>query len=150
MIIKLLEKLGRKKIIYSYDGLKEYMIRFYILFKPKNDCGETSNSFNLFLHNFKASDEPICHNHPWPWFRLILAGGYWEHYTDGTKKWIGRWNFAWRKAEDYHWIELEPGLDTWSLFGHGRRKGPWGFLFPEGWIYWRDGIKRMKNKTDDK
>lgn len=145
MITKILEKLGRKKIIHARDGDEEYMHRFYLLFKPRNDNSENINRVNLFLHNFKSSDDPILHDHPWNWFSLVLKGGYHEHYKDGSKKWRGPGSICFRKATDLHWVELKPGLDTWTLFGHGKRVRQWGFLFNGAWMYWRDYIRMKRN-----
>lgn len=156
LITNLLEKMGRKRIIHARNGSEEYMHRYYLWKMPKEhktkekdyDDEKNHSRFNVFLHNFKLSDDPILHDHPWPWFSLILKGGYWEHLEDGSSHWRGPGSFIFRKATDLHWVELHvDNRDTWSLFIHGKRCRKWGFLTPTGWMYWNDYVKMNRKKT---
>lgn len=87
------------------------------------------NAHKLLLHIFYTGDEGnCCHDHPWDFKTLILAGGYYEitEVTDGTadipsyipgvgfkavmhreKKWYGVGSFLIRKAEQRHMVKLE-------------------------------------------
>jgi hypothetical protein len=61
------------------------------------------------------------HDHPWPFFTLILKGGYWEWRPQfdakGQKageiaKWCGPGSFRWAKANQYHRVELDPDVNV--------------------------------------
>ena len=75
--------LDRKRIIKerfeSEDKDKDYLIRYYIFLKGSSNNIARRFPYNLFLHRFLKSDEPIMHDHPWSYTTLILCGGYWEH-----------------------------------------------------------------------
>jgi hypothetical protein len=99
--------------------------------------------FNIFLHQFLRSDPDDLHDHPWPYATLILKGGYWEWIPIfdttmtivGEKKvWRGPGHFRVCKANSYHRIEVEPGVDCWTLFMPGPQKREWGFLTHKNWI----------------
>lgn len=146
--LKFLEKHDRKRIIYDRNGEK-YLTRYYLFLKDRKNF-----PFNIFLHNFHISDPHDLHCHPWMFFRFILKGGYWEWVPiftnfdpqaalDGRpvicgerKVWRGVGYFSFNKAEDYHRIELESGIDCWSLFIPGPQKREWGFLTHKNWD-WR-------------
>ncbi|MEN4464828.1 hypothetical protein VXE65_22690 [Mycolicibacterium conceptionense] len=56
------------QIIYNHGA--PYLQRWYLI--PRNPL------CNIYLHRFVASDDPTCHDHPWWFASLILAGGYAE------------------------------------------------------------------------
>lgn len=157
MIRKLCEKISdfyqkknRARVIVS----EEYMLRHYILFKgqefePGNN-EKVEHNFNVFLHNIRGSDEPVYHDHPWPYLTLILSGGYWEHTpifdVEGyiiadTKKWYGAGSFRRAKSGHYHWLEMGPE-STWTLFMRGKRCNEWGFMpmMHKDKINWKDWV----------
>ena len=90
-----LEKRGRKKIIMDRDGVEPYLERYYISWPDSEQRERKDIPFNIFLHNFARSDDPVYHTHPWDWyFTLILKGGYWEHTPWGTTwRGPGTWKF---------------------------------------------------------
>ena len=140
--------LDRKRIIKerfeSEDKDKDYLIRYYIFLKGSSNNIARRFPYNLFLHRFLKSDEPIMHDHPWSYTTLILCGGYWEHipveyngkFVD-TKFWRGPGYWSSYSNNHKHWIELpvdSVGTDAtnpcWTLFIPGVKKnnGKWGFF----------------------
>lgn len=139
MILKLLERLGRRRVILDRDDNEPYLERYYLLFNTRSHTG-----FNVFLHKFVKSDPDDVHDHPWSYFTLILKGGYYEWIPqfnpDGTKsceirKWRGPGHFRFSPANSYHRIELAPGITPWTLFIPGPHVRQWGFLVNNQWIH---------------
>jgi hypothetical protein len=110
MILKLLERIGRKRIILDRESQEPYLTRYYVFLKERKWF-----PFNIFLHNFHKSDPDDLHDHPWPFITIILKGGYWEHTPKG-KFWRGAGTINWARSTSLHRVELEPGVDTWTLF----------------------------------
>lgn len=135
--LNFLEDNGRKRIILDRDSKSPYLERYYLFLKDRNKF-----PFNVFLHKFLRSDPDDLHDHPWPYFTLILKGGYWEWIPilingkiSGEKKvWRGPGHFRVCKSTSYHRIEIEPGVDCWTLFMPGPQKREWGFLTHDNWI----------------
>ena len=143
---KWMSYLDRKRIIQerfeSKEEDKNYLIRYYIFLKGSSNQTIRKFPYNIFLHRFLKSDEPIMHDHPWSYTTLILCGGYWEHipieyegkFID-TKFWRGPGYWSSYSNNHKHWIELPSdsiGPDAtnpcWTLFIPGIKKGKWGFF----------------------
>lgn len=155
-LLRFLEKHDRKRVILDRESKDPYLTRYYIFLKDRKNF-----PFNIFLHNFHRSDPDDLHDHPWPYATLILKGGYWEWIPilskDGNiigekKKWRGAGHFRTCSATSYHRIELEPGVDCWTLFMPGPQKRDWGFLTHEDWkqetqwwVYHEDYIAGKSN-----
>jgi len=134
---KLMELIGRKRVIYDRDGKVPYLIRYYVFLKNRKRF-----PFNITLHKVLVGDEPTLHDHPWNYATLILKGGYWEHIpvisregfvVGATREWRGPGHFRIRKPDDLHWLELEKDengneIPCWSLFFMGRKQKDWGFV----------------------
>ena len=91
MILKLLERLDRKRIIMDRQCNEPLLTRYYLFLKERKNF-----PFNIFLHKFHKGDPGDVHDHPWPYFTLILAGGYYE--------WIPQFDSQGRKScEIRHW-----------------------------------------------
>lgn len=144
----LLERTGRKRIILDRLDSEPYLERYYIFLKDR-----TRFPFNVFLHKFLKSDPDDVHDHPWPYATLILKGGYWEWIPqfneEGKKigeiaKWRGTGSFRTCGANSYHRIELDPGVDCWTLFMPGPHKREWGFLVKDKWIQHNDYFNYRK------
>jgi hypothetical protein len=138
MFLKLLERLGRKRIVMDRVNDEPYLERYYLFLKDRS-----SFPFNIFLHKFLKSDPDDVHDHPWPYATLILKGGYYEWIpvfnNQGAKigevaKWRGPGHFRICGATSYHRIELDPSVTTWTLFMPGPKRREWGFLTKRGWI----------------
>jgi len=140
MFLKLLERLGRKRIIMDRTCNQPYLERYYLLFSDRGNF-----PFNVFLHKFLKSDPDDHHDHPWNYRTLILRGGYWEwrptfdaagRKTGEVSKWYGAGSFRSAKANTYHRIELDPMVECWTLFMPGRKVRDWGFFSRGTWIQW--------------
>jgi hypothetical protein len=148
MFLKLLEKLGRKRIVYDRVANEPYLERYYLFLKERDRF-----PFNVFLHKFLKSDPDDVHDHPWPFATLILRGGYWEwrpqFNAQGLKigeiaKWCGPGSFRTARATTYHRIELDPSVTCWTLFMPGPKQRDWGFLVRNVWVQWEQYLKQRK------
>lgn len=129
MILKLLERIGRKRIILDRESQEPYLTRYYVFLKERKWF-----PFNIFIHNFHKSDPDDLHDHPWPFITIILKGGYWEHTPKG-KFWRGAGTVNWAGARSLHRVEIVPDIDTWTLFIPGPAVREWGFIDGNG--IWR-------------
>jgi hypothetical protein len=149
MFLKLLEKLGRKRIVMDRVENEPYLERYYVFLRERERF-----PFNVFLHKFLKSDPDDVHDHPWPYATLVLKGGYWEwipHFdTVGRKTgeyqvWRGPGHFRVSKARSFHRIELDPDITAWTLFMPGPKQRDWGFLVRNQWIQWEEYLKQRKS-----
>ncbi|MGK7927856.1 MAG: hypothetical protein AB4290_21900 [Spirulina sp.] len=150
MLLKLLEKLGRKRIIRDRNNLKPYMIRYYLLFTDKITDTEKARDlpFNFMLHKICASDPDHLHDHPWWYATLILKGGYWEITPEG-RFWRSAGHFRIRPPQALHRIEIpENSQGSWSLFFRTSKTRDWGFIKDGEWIYHRTYLKSRKITGD--
>lgn len=151
-----MEKIGRKRVILDRENNLPYLNRYYLFLKDRKKF-----PFNIFLHQFLRGDPDDLHDHPWPYATFILKGGYWEWipiYDESRstvvgeeKIWRAPGHFRICKAESYHRIELEPGVDCWTLFIPGPQKREWGFLthnnwqpFTHDWVHYTEYHPRKK------
>jgi hypothetical protein len=132
MFLKLLERLGRKRVIYDRIANEPYLERYYLFLKERERF-----PFNVFLHKFLKGDPDDVHDHPWPYATLILKGGYYEWVPQfnsagikigEVRYWRGPGHFRTCSAGSYHRIELDPGVTAWTLFMPGPHTREWGFL----------------------
>ena len=87
MFLKLLEKLGKKKVVLdrgpshpNFNEAKPWMNRYYILLRHRPKWFP----FNILLHEMLADDHGDgVHNHTFPYITIILRGGYWETLNTG-------------------------------------------------------------------
>jgi len=149
MLLKLLDRLGRKRIVMDRVENEPYLERYYLFLRERNRF-----PFNVFLHKFLKSDPDDVHDHPWPYATLILKGGYWEwipHFdTVGRKTgeyqvWRGPGHFRVSKANSFHRIELDPDITAWTLFMPGPKQRDWGFLVRNKWVQWEQYLKQRKS-----
>lgn len=137
-LLDFLDRIGRKRIVMDRVNNEPYLERYYLFLKDRKRF-----PFNVFLHKFLKSDPDDVHDHPWPYATVILKGGYWEWIPQfnsaGEKcneiaKWRGPGHFRTCSANSYHRIELDPEIETWTLFMPGPQTRDWGFLTRRGWI----------------
>lgn len=146
---KIMNKLGRYRLIPDRRTGEDYMDRYYIFLKDRKNF-----PFNVTLHRIKKSDDPIMHDHPWPYMTIILKGGYWEHtpVCDENGKqiaqvsnWRGPGSIIKRSAKEYHWLELDENVGpVTTLFFMGPQQREWGFLSKNKWI---DHVTYLRNIT---
>ncbi len=138
-MLKLLEKIGRKRIILDRQSNEPYLERYYVFLKDRKWF-----PFNIFIHKFLKSDPADVHDHPWPYASLILKGGYYEwvpQFDSAGKKigeirhWRGAGHFRVCSANSFHRIELDPNVECWTMFMPGPQKREWGFLVNNKWIH---------------
>lgn len=108
----------------------------WVLGQGRNDMGQTKATY---LHYFEGPDEPVFHDHPWPFTTIILAGGYRERQRLSDND---HYRIEWREAgqmghkgpRSAHYIEsVQPG--TWTLVETGYRCRDWGFYLPDNsWV----------------
>ncbi len=116
-----------------------YLRRWWLV--PKNKWG-----FNIFLHEFRSSDEDrSLHDHPWWSISILLSGSYLEHIPKNYDKWINENDRdtvvikresmlpIYRQAELIHRIELIDDKPVWTLFITGPVIREWGFSCPTFW-----------------
>ena len=145
-----LERHGRKRIVMDRVNNEPYLERYYVFLKDRDNF-----PFNIFLHKFLKSDPDDVHDHPWNYATFILKGGYWEWIPEFNKqgqkiaeiaRWRGPGSFRTAKANSYHRIELDPDVETWTLFMPGRKKREWGFLTKGAWVQWEDYLSGRATK----
>jgi hypothetical protein len=154
MLLKLLEKIGRKRIVMDRVNNEPYLERYYLFLKDRDRF-----PFNVFLHKFLKSDPDDLHDHPWPYATLILKGGYyeWIPLTNSkgekfgeTSVWRGPGHFRVCRADSFHRIELDPAVTCWTLFMPGPKQREWGFLTKGKWVQWEqylEGRNARNSKT---
>lgn len=132
MLHNLMNKLGRYRLIPDRKTGEDYLHRYYLFLKDRKWF-----PFNVVLHKIVRSDDPIFHDHPWPFMTIVLKGGYYEHTPlfnkDGKKfaeltAWRGPGSIITRKAGEYHWLELDEERPATTLFFMGKQQREWGFL----------------------
>ena len=152
---KIMNKLGRYRLIPDRRTGLDYMHRYYLFLKDR-----AWFPFNVTLHKIVRSDDPIMHDHPWPYMTIVLKGGYWEHTPVFDKDdkvltefqtWRGPGSIIKRGANEYHWLELDPSVGpATTLFFMGRQQRDWGFLVKtkrgvHRWIKWTTYLSDWKN-----
>ena len=129
MFLKLLEKLGRKKIVLDrgpshqeFNKAKLWMNRYYLLFRYRPKWFP----FNILIHEMLANDHGEgVHTHLCPYITIILRGGYWETTKNG-KHWRAPGYIGFRSANNLHRVDLKPNTKPMTLFipgPFGLRKG---------------------------
>ena len=148
MFLKLLDRMGRKRIVMDRGENEPYLERYYLFLKERERF-----PFNVFLHKFLKSDPDDVHDHPWPYTTIILRGGYWEwipifdsvgRKTGEIQHWRGPGHFRTCSANSFHRIELDPNITAWTLFMPGPKQREWGFLVKNKWVQWQEYLQQRK------
>jgi hypothetical protein len=108
--------------------------------------------FGVYLHFIYREDlDPVPHDHPWAFWRIVLRGGYLEHYYDDPAhgryllRAQRRWELGRFPTDHAHRIVLVKP-DTVSLVVVGRKRRVWGFwgpaedVRPRTWVDYRDAL----------
>ncbi len=103
----------------GWADIGEVFTRFTVLRTP---------FFSVYLHKLDAPvPHPHCHDHPWHFWTLILAGGYHEWAGKGVSyKFRGPGTILYRTAKFSH-IVVTNGAG-WSLIVASPKVRSWGFL----------------------
>jgi hypothetical protein len=148
-LLNWLERNDRKRVIMDRVDNEPYLERYYVFLKDRKTF-----PFNIFLHKFLKGDPDDVHDHPWNYFTIILAGGYYEWIAqfneDGTKScevriWRGPGSFRFGNTHTFHRIELKEGVTPWTLFMPGPQRREWGFLVKNKWIHNDNYLTNRKN-----
>ena len=122
MLLKFLEKLGRKKTVLDrgpshpkFNEAKPWLNRYYLLFRYRPKWFP----FNVIIHEMLDDDHGDgVHNHLCPYITIIIkTGKYWR-----PPGYIG-----FRSANNFHRVDLKPGTRPMTIFlpgPFGLRKGP--------------------------
>lgn len=142
MLKKLMQRLGRYRVIMDREDNEPYLERYYVFLKDRKWF-----PFNVFIHKFLKSDPDDLHDHPWPYMTIILKGGYWE-YTPASPipSWKGAGQIRFGHSTDYHRIELEPGVECWTMFFPGPQIRDWGFLKGKKWVQHEQYFEQRRTK----
>ena len=130
MFLKLLEKLGRKKIVLDrgpshpeFSKAKPWMNRYYLLFRNRPKWFP----FNILIHEILDNDHGEgVHSHLCPYITIVLRGGYWETLSDG-KHWRSPGYIGIRSANNLHRVDIKLETKPLTLYisgPFGLRKGP--------------------------
>ena len=119
MFLKLLERLGRKKIVLDrgpnhpeFNKAKPWMERYYVLFRRRPHWFP----FNILIHKMLDDDHGDgVHNHLCPYITIILKGGYWETNEKG-KFWRRPGYIGFRSADNLHRVDLKTNTETMTIF----------------------------------
>lgn len=151
MLFKLLKRWDRHRVIMDRVNDEPYLERYYVFLRNRNRF-----PFNIFVHKFLKSDPDDVHDHPWPYFTIILKGGYWEWIPvfnlRGAKiheycVWRRPGSFRFASANTYHRIELDPAVTCWTLFMPGIKQRDWGFLVQNQWVQWQEYLTQRRSQS---
>ena len=125
MILKLLEKLGRKKVVLDrgsshpdFKNAKPWLNRYYLLFRHRPKWFP----FNILIHEMLDDDHGEgVHNHLCPYITVILRGGYWETLKEG-KFWRKPGYIGFRRYNSRHSLKIPEGKCAWTLLLVGPKR----------------------------
>ena len=101
----------------DYHKAEPWMERYYLLFRRRPKWFP----FNIFLHHPLKGDVGEMHGHSYAYVTVVLKGGYWETTNEG-RYWRAPGYVGVRKSTTVHRIELEPGIEVWTIFFAGPLK----------------------------
>lgn len=115
--------------IPDLDTPKTYLTRIVLFRTPWG---------GIQLHKIHMADgDRHLHNHPRPFWSLILKGGYDEDvsslHADFPRTWR-RWSLHPFDLDEFHAIRRLHRTPTWSLVFVGQEQQVWGFLTDDGFI----------------
>ena len=128
------------ELTVSVDN-KVYLKRWWII--PRN------RFFNVYLHKFEHSDEPVLHDHPWPSLSFVLKGQMTETFLNGGRL-CQQGQLFFRRATTLHYLTLIDDKPAWTLFITGPTLREWGFWVESRWVSCfqhtnRPGVEETRN-----
>lgn len=126
----IIDRITKRKPDFIVGRDDPYLLRWWII--PRNPI------FNIYLHNFKRSDDGrALHDHMYCNMSILLEGCYTEHTKKGKNVLCaGDWKIRW-SGKEAHRIELTHG-DCWTIFITGPRYRQWYFHCPQGLVHHSD------------
>jgi hypothetical protein len=98
--------------------------------------------FAVWVHRHLRPDPGRhLHDHPASFVTWIIKGGYRESRKAAKPLHHKRWSFRYMKAEWPHSILELDEVPTITILLVGRRRRPWGFDTPTGWMHHVDYLK---------
>ncbi len=89
------------------------------------------------VHKILRSDiDRAFHDHPWPFVTIICRNGYTEVtpvfdksglYKGERREFYQSGKILFRRAKDWHRLEIIPGYEPWTIFITGPWQQRWGF-----------------------
>jgi hypothetical protein len=116
--------LGAPHEILTHDERGPYLEKWHL-------SRESDGSARLLHVILRSDGDDELHDHPWDNRTLMVSGGYWD-VTPKGRRWISPGDIVMRKANDFHRIELQPGIQPMTIFWHGPKINEWGFLGLDG------------------
>lgn len=117
----MIERLLRRWLPFKELGWWEYdehLTRFIVVKLPW---------FSVYIHKLVAQQRPpLCHDHPWHFWAIVLGAGYWEEIR-GQTVWRGPGSVLYRTAKSSHNTITQLGAN-WSIIVVSHRKRSWAKL----------------------
>jgi cold shock CspA family protein len=107
------------------DGIPSVnLVRYYVAVTRK---------FEIYVHQFMDDDDPVLHDHPWPFVSVLLSGGYTEHDMTGGAHHRIRGSVIVRGRGFFHRVTVAPinRGRTLTLIITGPRTASWNFYDSE-------------------
>lgn len=142
MLSKLLDRFAKEKQVITggcdnADPHAPVYLRRWVLFgalwsPPEPRWWMPKWVGRILVHHFVRSDaDRELHDHPWPFFSLILRHGYIEE-TEAGLTYIRPWRIIYRPANWRHRVHVQPGKTPWTIIFTGHKE--------RTWFFWRDGV----------
>jgi hypothetical protein len=131
--------LVKKTIITNIEKTSDYLVRWSV---------RLPFGWSIKLHKILRSDNDRCaHDHPFAFWRLILAGGYWEECgPDNAEVHRGAGNLSYCPLSFRHRILRLDRKASWSLILCGPNNGDrWGFFTRTGYMPYRKFIQAARS-----
>lgn len=157
LVSRLIERAKRTPYFHIRHGDGQpYMDRFWLL-RIGGSCEVGTEParqpwVSLRVHHIQSSDWPEFHDHPWSFLTWILRGGYDELKPltlDGvtaTRETFQAGSVRLVRAETWHYLELAPGADAWTLVLTFPKCQSWGFLYDGKKMPWRQYLAMRRAK----
>jgi hypothetical protein len=124
-----------------------YMLRWWAI--PRNRI------FNMYIHKILHDDDDrALHDHPWPSLSFTCEGYLRENYK---RELNNRYVLAFKDIRGDDWtyrsskfahrlikMSVNPPI---TIFMTGPRLREWGFHCPNGWVNWRDFVKKDNHSS---
>jgi hypothetical protein len=118
---------GRCRVIMDHVNPGcEYLRRYYLIGGPNH------RRWCICIHKIMRSDRDHCHDHPFAFVSLILAGKYFEELPSGGE-YRTAGSLRVRGARSLHRL-VALTRSVWTLFMMGPRTRNWGFRVDGKWI----------------